>query len=221
MSAVKLPTVLKSSDDGSAIAMLQRYYGTDGTNTPFGGARFDTWAASSSVGPEANRFTARDLLGLAYLSVDVKWEAVDALLETRAEEFSDLLAAVGPDRDLSDQDAAEMAADDWPGWALQQRLRQLPKVGPTKASKLMAMKRPRLVPVYDNVIVRSLGAQERYWLPLREALTTLVHEASSETLDQKLRRLKRDAALPDAVSPIRVFDVIAWMEATRRSPQMR
>jgi hypothetical protein len=44
-------------------------------------------------------------------------------------------------------------------------------VGWVTAGKLLARKRPRLVPVYDRVVMDAVGRPRKFWLSLREALT--------------------------------------------------
>lgn len=86
-------------------------------------------------------------------------------------------------------------------------LRALPHVGPTRASKLYARKRPRLRPVFDTVVERVIG-QNRLWEPLRAQLQ------ADPGLHPRPERLRRHAQLPAAVSELRVFDVLAWTEGT-------
>jgi hypothetical protein len=200
---VRLPQVLQDSDDGRAIAALRRYYGTSGNLGSFTGARFDAWDSSGTRWADANRFTADDLVAVTFLSVNVTAPAAISLLDTRADAFGSLLTELGPDRDLAEEH--EQWGDDWAGWELWKKLTELPGVGPTTASKLLARKRPRLRPIYDSVVADVLGSQ-RLWEPLRLRLT------SEPSLQERLLRLRRDAGLDEAVSALRVFDVIAWME---------
>ena len=97
--------------------------------------------------------------------------------------------------------------NDWVGWRLWKRLVALPKVGPTRASKLLERKRPRLRPIYDSVVAEVIGTR-RLWEPLRAELQ------DNTGLHSRLVRLGEQAQLPSEVSAIRVFDVVAWMEGT-------
>ncbi|SKB04141.1 DUF6308 family protein [Aeromicrobium choanae] len=200
---MRLPQALQVPDDDGAIAALTRYYGTSRNLGSFTGARFDAWDSTGTRWANTNRFTADDLVAVTFLSVNVTAPAAIKLLDTRAEVFSSLLTELGPDRDLAEEH--EEWRDDWAGWTLWQELIELPGVGPTTASKLLARKRPRLRPIYDSVVANVLGSQ-RLWEPLRLQLT------SEPALQERLLRLRRDAGLDEAVSALRVFDVIAWME---------
>lgn len=77
------------------------------------------------------------------------------------------------------------------------------------AYKLLARKRPHLLPVRDTVVERALGYRPRdrhWWTAWWAALHTapdLVHQ---------LRSLRADAGVPsDAVSLLRVADICVWM----------
>jgi Family of unknown function (DUF6308) len=122
------------------------------------GAAFDTWDSTGTRSRDVNVFTAADdLVAVTFLSVRVGPLAAYVLLGERGSDFSEILEMIGPDRDLVDE--AEEIPRDWPAWELDRELTCLPDVGPTLASKLIARKRPRLVPVYDSVVRKVLLAR--------------------------------------------------------------
>jgi hypothetical protein len=205
-----LPEAFAGIDDGRALDLLRRYYGP-GFGEPgfYTGSLFDVWDSTGTRAQDVDRFTADDLVAVGLLSVDVDPRAAIQLLSTRAGEFAALLAAVGPDRDLADENAVH--DQDWVGWRLQQELQDLPGTGPTTASKLFARKRPRLRPIWDSVVAQVTGGRERLWAPLQTALS-----AEDRTLHRRLQDLRAAAGLPPQVSVLRVFDVIAWMEGKSR-----
>lgn len=88
---------------------------------------------------------------------------------------------------------------------------QVPGVGQTTASKLLARKRPHLLPVWDTETSKVTGARRRHWEPLRLAL-----RVDGKALHRRLLRLHSHAGLPPQVSAIRVFDVICWREGMHR-----
>ncbi|WP_442864672.1 DUF6308 family protein [Aeromicrobium sp. HA] len=200
---MRLPQALREADDAGAISALTRYYGGSTPVESFTGARFDTWDSTGSRPADTNRFTADDLVAVTFLSVEVPARAAIILLDTRAETFNSLLTALGPDRDLVEERNPWPAT--WVGWTLWKELTALPGVGPTTASKLLARKRPRLRPIYDSVVADVVGSN-RLWEPLRSRLV------SEPSLHERLVRLRQEAGLDEAVSALRVFDVIAWME---------
>lgn len=202
--SITLPPPLIADTDDEAVALLRRYYGKTYLDAGcYTGAFFDSWAPQNRVA-DSNRFTADDLVAITFLSVAVKAGAARELLVTRAARFAELLDAVGPDRDLVDEtDGLTPAA---PILLLENELRVVTDVGRTIATKLMARKRPRLVPIYDVVVGRVLNTEKVHRDPIREAL-----RADGGALHARLLRIRAAAALPDEISALRVLDVISWM----------
>ncbi|MEH0985334.1 DUF6308 family protein [Micromonospora sp. CPCC 205556] len=202
----RLPDALQTSDDAAATHLLKRYFGQPYLSPGCAdGAYFDTWA--TDIDPF--RFTADDLIAIKFLSVEAPKTAVRALLRDRTDEFSRLLVELGPDRDL----ACEQKPLDhgWLGWHLMRELRTIPGVGTTTASKLLARKRPRLRPIWDSVVAAVTDTVQEQWEPLREALC-----ADDLALHHRLLRLRDRLGLPEAVSALRILDVIAWREGKDR-----
>ena len=113
------------------------------------------------------------------------------------------LAAIPTDRDLwnAEPGALESAV------ALHHWLISLPGVGPVIASKLLARKRPRLIPIHDKVVLRVLAPpKDRFWATLAVALT----EAD---LRDEIEALRPPGA--DSVSLLRLLDVAIWIRYSR------
>ncbi|MEV8517460.1 DUF6308 family protein [Dactylosporangium sp. NPDC051484] len=206
----QLPEALQPNDDERAVALLRAYYRRDG-GRPLGvaytGARFDDWDSTGTRARDTDRFTADDLVALRFLSIKVTAETVGALLCDRAEEFNDLLKHIGPDHDLADLPDSELAGgSQWPAWRLHDRLCTIDGVDWVTAGKLLARKRPRLIPIYDSVVREVVGAPAVFWPALHQAL-----RADGSALHHRLLRLRAAAGLPPSISALRVFDVLAWM----------
>jgi hypothetical protein len=208
MNSFCLPEALQSQDDEVALSYLRCYYKVR-LDTPLGadfsGARFDIWDSSHTRTQESDNFTADDLVAVTFLSVAVPPKAAWELLARRPDDFNKLLAQV-PEMDLADVEPAAITPS-WPAWQLWDELRTLRGVDWVIASKLIARKRPRLVPIYDRVVKAVTGGDRNFWVPLCQAL-----REDDNALHHRLLRLHREAGLPDEVSALRVFDVIAWME---------
>lgn len=180
---LRLPTALSTSDDALAITLLRRYYGrTPAGGRAYTGSAWDTWDSTGTRSNDPDRFTADDLISVALLGVDIPGNAVLALLDDDADRLADLLAAVGPDRDLSAETAP--IRDDWPGSVLYRAVDEITGLGRTKVSKLLARKRPRLFPIRDSVVERVTGAGFLFWEPLRQVLR-------QDNLHDRLRRYPR------------------------------
>jgi hypothetical protein len=200
-----LPPSLASETDEHALRALRAYFRRPPSHPGFfAGSWFDAWDSTGTRHKDRNRFTADDCLAVSCLSVTVDVRAAHELLHTRSEHFGDLLEELGDDRDLVD---VEELPDEWAGWRLMADLRALPGVGPTVASKLLARKRPRLRPIYDSVVAAITHAEKSLWDPLRLEL-----RRDNRALQERLLRLHKAAELSPDVSPLRVFDVVAWMD---------
>lgn len=83
-------------------------------------------------------------------------------------------------------------------------LDDLPGVGEVTARKLLARKRPLLIPVVDSVIVEALGCEKnRAWETLREAISDDI-QTEAETLRPPGCR----------VSTLRLIDTAVWMRCS-------
>jgi len=208
---IRLPRVLRDGDDDGAVDVLQEYFTRPLRKTGYlrTGALWDSWDPSGNRDRDANIFTAEDLVAVTLLSVQVPAQGAFFLLGENNAELNRLLVDVGPDRDLSDE--TEPFTPESPVCRLETALREIHGVGRTMASKLIARKRPRLYPIYDDVIGRELGTKAAHLEPVREALCD--GELHVRLLDLRVR-----AGLDDAIPAIRVLDVLAWMQGKGYKP---
>lgn len=176
---------------------LERYFsGTEGDQ--FTGRWFEPFAG---MGDPAS-FGAADLLAVESLSVQVPPEAAAALLVTRPEDFNSKLREIPLDHTLWEVEPRAVATDS-PADALHAELRTLPGVDWVTAGKLMAAKRPALIPVYDSKVRALLNPSGGpFWEPLREVLA-----------DERRRSTIEDVCsiAPDHVTLLRRIDVALWM----------
>jgi hypothetical protein len=202
--AFRLPAPVKDRDNDEAVRLLRRYYhGVD----KYVGAHFDEWDPSGRRSVDADRFTSDDLVAVSLLSIDVPGRTAISLLgdSATASTLNALLGKIEADRNLVDVADGEIGPD-WPAWQLWTELKKVDGVGWVTAAKLLARKRPRLLPVYDTRVKHATGGDTNFWEPLRRAL-----RMDDRRLHHWLLELRGAADLPDAVSALRVFDVIAWM----------
>ena len=105
-----------------------------------------------------------------------------------------------------DLPAADLG-DTWPVRALYNELLSIPDVGETTACKLLARKRPHLVPILDTVVTQELSiVHGQFWLPLHDWLA-----ADDRAHHLHLESLRSRAGLGPDISVLRVFDVLTWM----------
>lgn len=170
--------------------------------TSFTGRWFEHFGA---VG-DPNRFEASDLVAVEALSVQVPPEAAAKLLITEPDRFNSLLRRMPRSVDI--WDASRETLQDGPATELHTMLRTLPGVDWVIAGKLLAAKRPRLIPVLDNK-VRDLiqPPTSRFWISMWD-------ELSDESRRATVAQVCADA--PADVSLLRRIDVALWMAATQR-----
>lgn len=188
-----------SSED--AVTSLRRYFGlADGA--AYTGARFEHLGGEQV----ADAVTAEDLVAVQMLSVSMPERvSLDLLEGDLGQQMSKLLREIPSELDMVDAEAGELESGSAAEWAWDLLDAQY-GVGWVKAGKLLARKRPRLVPVYDRVVRCVLGSPSSFWLDLHRAL-----RADGHALHHELLYLRERAGIPKTVSPLRVCDVVLWM----------
>ena len=131
----------------------------------FAGRLFDRLAAETPP----DHYTAADLYAAAALSAPI--DPVEGIWILEDPEVQTLLGDVPTDVSIADPGAAEVLADESTASRLYLRLREVRGIGPTRASKLLAVKRPALVPIRDSYVEAVLGAatERKWWAPMLEA----------------------------------------------------
>jgi hypothetical protein len=107
---------------------------------------------------------------------------------------------------LWDADAEQLIEKEGPADRLWRLLEKQDGAGWVTAGKLLARKRPSLIPVYDNVVRCAFGWPRNVWTALRDAL-----RKQDSSLLATLDEVKQGAGLPCQVTPLRVLDVAVWM----------
>nr|WP_237688267.1 DUF6308 family protein [Arthrobacter jiangjiafuii] len=182
------------------------------------GARFDSWAGGGDAPDVVNAITADDMLAASFLSVPFEPAAVIGLLAERQLDITALLTEIPVDLDLADvthDDFKAHLGEESPAWKLWNILRGKEDggwgIGPTRASKLMARKRPRLIPIWDSVVGEEIGLKSSLtqWTDWHEMLTQ-----DGKALATRLDNIRDQAEVPYPVSQLRVMDVVLWMNGT-------
>lgn len=231
MTTAHLPEILAGDRDDEAVRRVRDYYWSNVSPLPggsahdespsrpvFSGARFDTFASDQNP---PNELTPADLLAVGLLGVHVPGSAALQFLEIRHREISGLLSELDPTDQLGYLSKAaferHLGDADSPGHRLWRLLRGQDigvklKVGPVITSKLLARKRPHLVPIYDRHIgeAMGLGSSEHHWVAMHELM-------SSPELVERLTRI-RSAAGIESIPLLRVFDVATWHAKSQKDP---
>jgi hypothetical protein len=148
-----------------------------------------------------NRITRDDLLAVSLLGITWQPSTVRRILGADAGALADLLAPItNMDLWLADDALLKAASAAW------HRLRDA-GVGTVAAGKLLARKRPRLIPIVDQVIRRALQPpRNRVWATLRGCL-------QDEALRQRVEEIQPAGAYD--ISALRLLDVVIWMRHSR------
>lgn len=206
---------LAQISDERARNHVQTYFEILSNGRPrFTGSKFETFADGGDQ-HEPHRITAEDLIAVSMLSVHVPAPAALGIIENLGDQIESLLKKLPADvcfEDLSGDTFNALLGDGSPSEKIWDLLRQRDdrwKVGQTTASKILARKRPHLIPIYDSVVGQAAGLKDssEQWNVWFKAFSG----AEAETCLDRLRSIRQDARQPQ-LSLLRVLDIILWME---------
>lgn len=213
----RTPTLAQLLDlvgDKRAEDDLRAYFDNDppARGLLYTGRRFEFLAGGGDRSEVQNRFTAEDLVAVELLRVKVPGEvAIDLLDGELGAQVAAQLASIDTRIPIGDPDAAELLADGGPADAAWKLLEEPDGMGWVTANKLLARKRPQLVPVYDRVVSCAYQPPNR---KLWNWLNPLFAEQDG-ALPAALDKLRAAAGVPAKVTPLRVLDVVVWMRHRR------
>lgn len=208
--------LLRFVTDPAAVQDLRTFYQDGPPNTGYTGRWFELIGTPEEQHRNRNRLTADDIVALSALNIRLPITVSARLLGPDSEEISELLAEIPANVDLwaaSRSDLSPKSAT----YRLFTKFRAMAWNGGEQgasgvtASKLLARKRPRLIPIYDQQVSQlvDLGKGASWWISLREALTSDVRT--------HLEVAHQAAELGPMITPLRTLDVILWMRARRHS----
>ena len=192
-------------DGKKTVDSVARYY--FGSRPKFTGRHFESLGGGGDRPGVENEFTAEDLVAVSLLSVNIPGEAALEILETQSEELNGLLSQIPCG--VTIWEAKPSVIDDKSSEAafLWHKLVHIPGVAWVTANKLLARKRPHLLPVYDRVVKAALQPKKGdFWIPLRNSLLVNDDEAIA-----RLEEIRVGAGLNDDHPLLRVMDVAIWM----------
>ncbi|MGP5229038.1 MULTISPECIES: DUF6308 family protein [Micrococcaceae] len=206
---------LAQISEDRALSHVQSYFEDQSNGRPwFTGSRFETFAGGGDQN-EPHRITAHDLIAVSMLSVHVPAQAALGIIETLGGEIESLLEELPVDvcfEELSGEEFDTLLGDSSPAEKIWDLLRQRDdrwEVGQTTASKILARKRPQLIPVYDSVVGRAAGLKDstEQW----NLWFSSFHDANSEAGIERLRSLRAKSGQAH-LSLLRILDIVLWME---------
>jgi hypothetical protein len=184
-------------------AELARRFWTE----PFTGRYFHVLADRD----RPNEITEIDIVAVSMLGVTIPAPvAVSLLTGDERGAVGELLAQIPLDADIWDaEDRLEQGEPLWSLWDLLNRISWPTStlandMGQTKISKLLATKRPRLVPVFDSVVAKLFPAVDNYWAAFAHALADVNDRLT-------LSIVCGGEYVPEEAGFLRRLDAVLWM----------
>ena len=196
-------------DPKTAVPLVRKYYSESGVL--YSGRKFETICGGGDRKGVANEITADDLVAVSLLSVNIPGEAAIQILESQRDVLTGHLKKIPTDVSLWDAD--DETVDDHLSEAAKawNVLKGINDVGWVTANKLLARKRPHLLPVYDRVVKAALQPKSKdFWIPLRNSLLANDGEAI-----ERLELIRDRAGYGQEIPLLRVLDVAVWMTSQR------
>ncbi|MCV7421396.1 hypothetical protein H7K45_12665 [Mycobacterium yunnanensis] len=203
------PKVIVEQRSDEAVDLIQRYFAFDAEGKPnYTGAQFERIAGLNN---DPNAFGPADFVAVSMLSVTVPADSAIRLLGRDAARATSMLRQIPVDLDILDADDDVLTSSSAAGqlWSLLRDPRD--GLGRTKTSKLLAVKRPRLIPIWDQFVEQATGVgTQNHWRNFRSVLTA--DDRAVWTWLAGLRSQVPD--LPPSVSHLRLLDVLLWMSVS-------
>ncbi len=200
------PDFIVQKDTAIASDLLKRYYSLREDGRPrYTGSRFESIAASNA---DPDVLAPADFVAVSMLSVDVPAKAAIRLLDRDAAMISELLQKIPVDVDLVDAEPSHIGKDSAATQLWNVLRNGHDGLGRTRTSKLLAAKRPRLLPIWDSFVQKATGLDTLdYWAKFQSVLGDEQRAVWRWLCD--LRAL--DIGVPQTVSELRLLDILLWM----------
>lgn len=159
-----------------------------------------------------NEITPDDLLAVTLLGVRWPAFAVRSLLGEQAKRcFSELLSRIDSGTTIWAPGGGLELSNVVPLW---KEVKKLDGVGSTLTSKLLARKRPMLIPITDSIIRKAVGPGQPFY-----AMRTIRCCFQQEPFQRAVEALRPPNA--QDVTLLRIFDVAIWMLCSKGAHEAR
>jgi hypothetical protein len=210
---IDIPDGLRN--EGVAVGLVKKYFEDDPEThrARYSGAYFERLGGGGDRPETAFQFTAEDLLAVSMLGLPIDGYYALHVLDYRARDLNGLLDQIPLGVALADPKAEALIAPGGPAWKLWQAIhdikprREDSQIGPIRAGKLLARKRPDLIPVFDSRVRTVLNRprpDNSWWHDLRCQLT------KDRDLIRELESVRVRAGAGH-LSLLRTFDIMCWM----------
>lgn len=208
---LRWPAIVTEMRTDESASLVRRYYSTLADGKPaYSGSQFEIVAA---LNPDPYSIGPADFTAVSMLSVAIPARAAIRLLGPDASEITALLRQIPIDRTIIEEIPGRLALGSPPSrlWKLLRSGRD--GVGPTITSKLLAVKRPHLIPIWDSYVKEATGLATRdNWHSFRNVLV-----ADDQSIWKWLSDVRAAVeTVPEIVSNLRLLDIILWMSVDQR-----
>lgn len=199
--------------EGDLLQFLDRHAPglvSDYFSNTYTGNQFHRLGGGGDVGTSANIISPTDLVAVSLLDVHVSGRASLDILGPLSHRLTELLTDIPTGVALEDSDESLIASGS-PADVLWHELQSLDRMGPTIVSKVMARKRPQLIPIFDSVLREALLPTEKsYWLRMR-------NELHQPEIAGRLRKIRLESGVGPEIPLLRILDVCVWMRNRPKS----
>jgi hypothetical protein len=194
-----------------AVDVLQQYFADPDPAKPsvgLWGRHFESFAADAEY---ANEITTADVASLLLLSITRDLGGIMLDVQANSHQVSKLLHAI-PQTPLHEVPHAVIAPDS-AAWNLHALLKSMgAQNNDVAAAKLLARKRPHLLPIYDNRVKRVLSTPD---MPLRHINMWDCYWtwfAANAERAEGVMELRGEVSKLERLSLLRIMDVVLWMK---------
>jgi hypothetical protein len=185
-----------------AIDDVRTYFQPGPDDVRYTGRHFE---AIGNIRSSPDRVTAEDLVAVQMLGVTIPPEVSVSLVQgDLGPELAHQLAQISTELTIRDPEARLVLSDGGPALRAWNLLTAQHGIAATKASKLLARKRPALLPIWDDVVACWLGRPTNFWMGMQASLI-------DERITDRLAQIRRAGNISDRVTDLRVVDVALWM----------
>lgn len=192
---------------------LNKYFGPSVKR--YSGSQFEDLITDS----DPFSLSAQDLIAVTTLSVSIPARAAIWILsEDGCNRISSILKEIPMGRDIWDPDVQDVFLNDGPVMELWRTLGNanwpVSKAGGglggfTKRSKILASKRPRLIPILDRVVRGSLPETKNTWISIQRVLRNDFYRT-------RLEKALENQNVSENVSLLRRIDAVIWINNEKK-----
>jgi hypothetical protein len=209
-----------------ALDLLREYLHVDSHGRfAYSGAAFDNYPRDCGC-DAPDTIDNSDLISLTLLSIRVRGHHALGVTAYYRSEIRRLLTAIPAQARIDTPDSAPLLERNGPAWKLWELLRDIEdpiagtKFGPVAAGKILARKRPHLVPISDKNTTAAFNrpkprVDSAWWDDVRKASLNTDPVVDDDVTFWGYLGSLRPAANAEHLPVLRVLDILGWMWAER------